>query len=477
MYADKSKERKAAAPPNESERPPSPEEQPTSPDHERTQRHGRLPPTNIMLLGPSGSGKTSLLNLVSDGEPYPVSTGDGLCTTHFRISRSFALGGRPYRLFDFPGFHTTSLNDLDIMRKMAYLLVKPVEHQYGRKPQRLSGILYLHPEGNDAGDERLQETIESLRHFVGDPWLSHITIAVVGNADSDSIAQLKEPTSAFHSLHSQGAKIVPLSLEVPKIEEVLSGFEPTPPSQLRVLQYVRWGHYGQLVGISAFLEEITSSRQKESAGKPERPRRITYEESETSRQQLQVTLDETEHELKSLRSQLEQTQQEYASLRSELQLSDNTEQSKIVQSLQDLNRAIDDFGRSVAQHMVDNFASSLKKEDPTTLDASDFTELQRQFGHQGGKCSLAASLKGEGLPIEDFIDLALRTFLCQKLCKNVFIPFHPTLAASVEPGFMESLYEEVRRQVSPIAAAKWRASSFLALSKGNKLDKPIIEAQ
>jgi hypothetical protein len=30
---------------------------------------------------------------------------------------------------------------------------------------------------------------------------------------------------------------------------------------------------------------------------------------------------------------------------------------------------------------------------------------------------------------------------------------------------------------SPIVAAKWRASSFMALSKGNKLNQPMIESQ
>ncbi|KDN40996.1 hypothetical protein RSAG8_07702, partial [Rhizoctonia solani AG-8 WAC10335] len=247
-------------------------------------------------------------------------------------------------------------------------------------------------------------------------------------------------------------------------------------------------------------------QREQHTGRTWRPPRITIEESEASRQQLQVTLDATETELKLLRSQLEQTQLEYASLRSELQLHDNTEQSKIVQSLQDINRAIDDFGRSVAEYMVDTFAASLNKDDPTTLDASDFPELQRQFGHQEGSSSLAASsegnglpiedfidlalrnflcqklykdasFEGNGLPIEDFIDLALRNFLCQKLYKDVFIPFHPTPAAGAEPNFVVSLYEEVRRQGPPVVAAKWRACLFMALSKGNKLDKPAIEAQ
>ncbi|CCO35407.1 hypothetical protein BN14_09525 [Rhizoctonia solani AG-1 IB] len=319
--------------------------------------------------------------------------------------------------------------------------------------------------------------MESLRHLVGDPWLSFVTIAIVPGPDSDPITRFQESTSPFYTLYSRGAKVLSMPLESSRVQEVLLEFEPSPPLP-RWTQKVRPSYYsGRPEGLDRFIEEITKVNRTESSNKTKRPPKITLEESEASRQQLQDTLDQTEAELQSLRSQLEQTQLEYASLRSELQLNDNTEQSKVVQSLNDLNRTIDDFGRSVAEYMVDNFAAILNKDDPTALDASNFTGLQRQFGHQGGKPSLAASSRGEGLPIEDVIDLALRSFLCQMLYKSVFLPFYPTLTTSAAPGFMDSLYEEIRRQVSPTVAAKWRASSFVALSQGNKFNHSVIESQ
>ncbi|KAJ1303489.1 hypothetical protein OPQ81_011676 [Rhizoctonia solani] len=453
MYADKLEQEGAAALYDEPEPPSNPDERLSSPTRDRMQR--RTPPIDIMLLGPSGSGKSSLFNMVTNERPQAVSGATGLCTTYLRTSRIFTIGGRAFRLIDSPGFHTTSLNDSEILKKIVIYLLKPRD---SRRPAPLSGILYLHPEGDGVGDDRLKGTMESLKHLVGEPWLPSVTIAVLGSSDPDRIAQLRGLKSPFYSLYSGGAKILPLSLEIPKVEEILLGFSPEAPPPCSILS--------------------KGPHRIEPGGKTERPRRITLEESEISRQQLQATLDEIEIELKSLRSQLEQTQLEYASLRSELQLNDNTEQSKIVQSLQDLNRAIDDFGRFVAEYMVDHYKGDrFNNENPTTLDASDFTELQRQFGHQGGKPSLAASYKGDGLPIEDFIDLALRSFLCQKLCKDMFIPFHPSLVACAEPDFMASLYEGVRCQVSPTVAAKWRASSFVALSKGNKLEKPIMEEQ
>ncbi|KAF8754977.1 hypothetical protein RHS01_05540 [Rhizoctonia solani] len=358
------------------------------------------------------------------------------------------------------------MNDSAIFKKLIAYLARPREGRYGPK---LSGILYLHSEEKAVGDERLKSTMEGLRHLVGDPWVPFITIGVIGkesNSNStDMITQLQAPTSPS-TLCTQ---------VVPRSYHYLSNF-------LKSKSEAKLSFWPFTIGWSGPICRRINETQRDTYGhykKSVHPRnKITYEESEASRHQLQFTLDETETELQSLRSQLEQTQLEYSSLRSELQLNDNTEQSKLVQSLSDLNRAVDDFGRSVAEHVVDNYKTDrFDEEDPTTLNALDFLGLQRQFGHQGGKSSLVASSKGEGLPIEDFIDLALRGFVCQKLCKNVFNPFHPTLTAGVEHDFMASLYEEVRRQASPIVASKWRANSFMALSKGNKLDQSMIESQ
>ncbi|CEL54820.1 hypothetical protein RSOLAG1IB_11765 [Rhizoctonia solani AG-1 IB] len=478
MYADQLEAAGADTPIEEPERPPTPDRHPSSPDRERSYKPFHV--TTIMLLGPSGSGKSSLYNLATNQRGQKISNGASLCTERFWASYPFTIGGRSFRLIDSPGFHATSLSDPELFKKLVIHLTRPRE---GRKLPKLSGILYLHPKESALEDGQLKARMEALRHLVGDPWAPFITIAVMEkepNIDSiDTVARLQAPASPFHYLYTSGAKILPLTFETPKLQEVLLGFDPDPPSRPRLFQKVRANHFGRLDGLDQFIEEIANYNRAESTGNPGRPRtKITYEESETSRQQLQLTLDETETELKSLRSQLDQTQLEYSSLRSELQLNDNTEQSKIVQSLNDLNRAIDNFGRSVAEYMVDNYtADSFSTEDPVTLDALNFAELQRQFGHQVGKSSLVASFKGDGLPIEDFIDLALRGFTCQDLCRNVFDPFHPTLLSGAESDFMDSLYDEVRRQASPIVAAKWRASSFMALSKGNKLNQPMIESQ
>ncbi|CAE7056620.1 unnamed protein product [Rhizoctonia solani] len=474
MYSDKMLRGDTNFFSDEMKRPPTPEERVNSPPKEKARK---LPEARILIIGPSGSGKSSLINMVSN-EGLPVaSQGMGLCTTKvWSLHNSIMINERAFRLIDSPGFNTSNLSNANVLKQLVAYLVK-VRGKYNIK---LSGVLYLHPQGDDLACGQLKQNLEALTHLFGEPWLSHFTFAIVGNnvgIESDGVRQLQEPSSPFYPLHIAGARFRALPFELPRIQSLLCEFDPTPPADARFYSRVSWSLPARITGLDSFMDEILGFRQAPPTKKTGRPVKITLEESETTRQQLQDTLEVTEAELKSLRSQLEQTQLEYASLRSELQLNDNTEQSTIIQLLQDLNRAVDDFGRLVAAFMVDNCAASLNKDDPTTLDASSFTELQRQFGHQAGRSSLVASSGGDGLPIEDFIDLALRSCLCQKLYKSVFIPFHPTLTTSTEPSFMASLYEEVRRQVSPIVAAKWRANSFMALSKGNKPDRIVIEAQ
>ncbi|CAE6537627.1 unnamed protein product [Rhizoctonia solani] len=454
--------------------PPPSNERPSQPAPSRDRTWKRTPTTDILLLGPSVSGKSSLINMASGNNNQVVSEGVGTNMAYFRATRAFTIGERWFRLIDSPGFDPTSLSDSELMKRVIVYLIK------SRDNPRLAGILYLHPEGKDIEDERLKGIMEALKFLVGDSWLPSVTIAVTTDevaADSGIITRLREPTSPFYSLSSKGANILPLSFELQEIRDILLGFKPGPPRP-RFLNEVRWNPPDRNIrGLDRFVEEIVGHRRRETAGKIGRQRKITHEESEAGSQQLRMALDTAEIELKFLRSQLEQTRSEYASLRSELQLNDNTEQGKITRSLGDLNRAINGFGRSVAEYVVVKFAATLEKDNPTTLDASDPIGLQDQFRHQVGKYSLVASSSNEGLAIEDFIDLALRSFLCQTLCKDVFAPFHPTLAASPDSGAIASLYEKVRRRVSPTVAAKWRESTFMALSEGHEFDKPAIEAQ
>ncbi|KAH7336862.1 hypothetical protein B0J17DRAFT_665151 [Rhizoctonia solani] len=229
--------------------------------------------------------------------------------------------------------------------------------------------------------------------------------------------------------------------------------------------------------LRSSTNKLTVPQRTATTDKINHPGKVELEEPEASHQQHWPPTHEPKSEHNSLQYQLEQAQLENAILRSELQLNDNTEQSKILQLLEDINHAVDAFGRSIAEYMFDQYgAERLKKDDPTTLDAAHSINLRTQFGHQTGKSSLVMSSKNAGLHIEDFVDFALRGFVLRKLCKDVFIPFHPTLMKA-ESDFMSSLYEKIRGQASPAVAAKWRMSTFMALSMGNKLHESAIDKQ
>ncbi|QRW06689.1 50S ribosome-binding GTPase [Ceratobasidium sp. AG-Ba] len=179
-------------------------------------------------------------------------------------------------------------------------------------------------------------------------------------------------------------------------------------------------------------------------------------------QQLERALSEQETEVKSLRVQLEQTQLDYASLRSELQLKDNTEPSKLVRSLEVLNRSIEDFGRHVAEHIVDQRISHYT-DDHTALKASNLSELKAMFHQSEGGFSLIMSPTGEGMQTEDFFDLAVRSIVCHRIHQDIFLPFHPNLANSPSNLFIQKLYGAIQKQEHPTIAFRWRANAFLGL--------------
>lgn len=288
----------------------------------------------------------------------------------------------------------------------------------------------------------------AIKYLFGEAWLPYVTIAVVGScapSEADMIHQLQDPSSPFYPLHAGGAKIRRLTLQIPQIQDILMEFDTQstdPAFYSRVRYNWRANRYDGLDKLVDQALDIAHNSNRTSF----HARRITFEESENSRQQLQLALTDAEAELKSLRAQLEQTRLEYGQLRSELQLNDNTELNRIVQSLKTLNRGIEDFGRTMAQYLVDNYCVGyIDNNENTTLPGTNLAGLKAQFKHQEGEASLIASPDGIGLPVEDFLDLALRSILCQRLHECIFLPFHPILGVTTESTFITSLYEEVRR--------------------------------
>lgn len=326
---------------------------------------------------------------------------------------------------------------------------------------KLTGVLYLHPEESDLSSKQLKQNLGALKALLGDYWLPCVKIAVVPSpaereASSDVVNSLQEPTSPFYDLHVGGAEIRSLTLQTQAIRQVLLDYNTQPPQAPSF--YARFRN-GRPRGLEAYVEEqLGLPKVDMSSSQPHHARsrgrggrgqnnstRSAPEESARGIQQLELALVEVENEKSSIRDQLQQTHFEYASLRSELQLHDNMEQHMIVQSLKDLNRQIGSLGRSVAASLVDSYAET-RSSNITTLQTANFSDLKAQFGHTDGISSLVLSSTGEGVPIEDFLDFALRSIFCQRLYENIFLPFHPELANSPNDEFMASLYREVRIQ-------------------------------
>jgi hypothetical protein len=298
-----------------------------------------------------------------------------------------------------------------------------------------------------------------LKVLLGDPWLSRLTIAVTAkksgaDIDAGSIRSLQEPTSPFYTVHAGGAKIIGLSSKPESFRDLLFDYISLPSQLTQVQEQLLSGQITHLDGhIESALKRMPSRAVPRRASISHRStNRVTgrslkesLTEATDRSHHLEVALAESEIEVKRLREELEQTRSEYASLRSELQLNDNMEQNKIVRSLGGLNRGIENFGRCMAEHLVDNHISSYSNDD-TALKAFDLNEIKAQFHHSEGIPSLVVSSSGAGMPTEDFFDLAVRSILCKRLCENIFLPFHPTLAKDSSNGFMTDLYQVVRCQ-------------------------------
>ncbi|KAG8792438.1 hypothetical protein FRC12_006085 [Ceratobasidium sp. 428] len=352
----------------------------------------------------------------------------------------------------------------------------------------ITGVIYLHPEASDLNCDHLKQNIGALKRLLGNRWLPRLKIAVIPtesetNFDPNLLNSLKDTSSPFHTVHTEGAEILALPLRTENIQAIIAGYTLLPRQPPRIqLQLLD----NEIRNLESYIGNMLSPIPvKTSSGRSSHPHRNTNRgsgrsvennltEAKEKSQYLELALNELEAEAKHLRDQLEQTRSEYASLRSELQLNDNTEQSSIVQSLKDLNRSIENLGRSIAEHMFDSYIQASDIDDDTTLAASNLPQIKAQFCHQEGVTSLVVSSTGSGMPIEDFFDLGVRSILCRRLYKNIFLPFHPTLVDDPRNEFTHGLYNEVRKQENQTIAAKWRANSFLALSKG---DDAEIRAQ
>ncbi|QRV92562.1 coiled-coil domain-containing protein [Ceratobasidium sp. AG-Ba] len=420
-----------------------------------------------------------------------AALGSGPCTTRFRF-HELCLAGHIVRLIDSPGFDGPPSSSKRVLSKLVFYLMN-LQHN----PRRLSAIILLHPEGHDLESDNLRDNINALKVMVGQSSLPRLKIVVVpsqkqATIDPHAISALQAPNSPFYDAHVGGAEILTLTPQPEDIKKLLANCASLPGQLLRVqsqilnrriaigdiTEYID-GIFNRGPGRSS-LQQTPRPRQRgnHTAGRSMRadPTDVIHERA----QQLERALSEQETEIKSLRGQLEQTRLDYASLRSELQLNDNTEPSKLVRSLEILNRSIEDFGRHMAEHIVDQRIPDYT-DDHTALKALNISEIKAMFHQKEGGFSLVMSPTGEGMQTEDFFDLAVRSIVCHRIHQDIFLPFHPNLVDSPSNLFIQNLYGAIQKQgrlilliffamtsnstilEHPTIAFKWRANAFLGL--------------
>jgi hypothetical protein len=274
--------------------------------------------------------------------------------------------------------------------------------------------------------------------LLGDSFLKRLTVLLAHRFQGEVnqreiIAPLLDSKSPFRDLCDLGARVEVSPLETQSVRTLLLSFTENRPELVSVQNELgRSGRIPNDGDISTYLTKCARMKHGESVAI--RPKVTTasltqiQNQVSSSRQpskdikRLELQLAESKKQTEDFSSQLQQRLSQYTALCSQLQIHENTEQSEIVQNLIDINRRIEDLALSLSQHLVDTYGGHDKT---TTQCAVQLSELKLLFEHQEGRGSLVQSSKGVGMLLEDFLDVSIRSILCEQLYKRIFAPFHP----------------------------------------------------
>ncbi|CEL54219.1 hypothetical protein RSOLAG1IB_11617 [Rhizoctonia solani AG-1 IB] len=422
----------------------------------------------ILIVGPSGSGKTWTIKNYCRSTKEPLGDMPYVATKSTKVTK-LHIGGQPFELIDTPGFDGISLTDAETFADIANYLSNTKPTQTG-----ISGIIYVHRAGNAVHSRSLQQNFRVLNNiFLGDIGITRLGFLVTQINDQDIQTDygklLTSHGSVFNTVFSAGAGTV----------------VATYPNQIGFEQLLKYYGSKMPVLLPVQLDESCKSHSTflDRVGKElgyydyhvaqsllddrERYLRELYEQQLANQRDSEIQL----------RQELQKSRLEYSSLRSQLQLQENVEQSEVVQALKDLNRMIDDFGRSVSAHLTDNYVQKLLGRDPsraTTLHSRDTSTLKALFHHRDGQSSLVACSTGKGINIEAFLDYSIRHFLCRFLTIGIFQPFHPEIDSSLD-NVLSTSYANIRERESQAIAGKWRSETFKSLDQSNS--KGLVEGE
>ncbi|KDN42574.1 hypothetical protein RSAG8_06717, partial [Rhizoctonia solani AG-8 WAC10335] len=378
-------------------------------------------------------------------------------------------------LIDSPGLDNTSMSDTDVFTKLIQFLCS------GKTPAMIVGVIYLHTQDTRLGSGVLKKNLNLIKHLLGDSFLERLTVLLVPRsgeqADHQALVRpLLDPKSPFYALYDSGAQFNVSALETQPIRNMLHSYAGMAPVHMSVQNELsRPGRKLTDENVSSYLTKC--ERTREGGPRITRPRIATealsqinpHNPSSTQHRsiemkRLQSELEESMRQTDGFVVQLQDHLSQYTALRSQLQVHENLEQNDIIQtkSLIVLNRHIDDFASSLSQHLTDTYGGP---NITTAQHAFHLPQLKQLFGHEEGKASLVQSSTGEGMPLEDFLDVAIRSILCEQLYKRIFASFHPGLDIS-DPrnGYIVALYGRIQETETQATLGRWRTASFSAIS-------------
>ncbi|CEL54218.1 hypothetical protein RSOLAG1IB_11616 [Rhizoctonia solani AG-1 IB] len=427
----------------------------------------------ILILGAQGSGKSSLINAAFGKNVRELSNGFELATQDFHFV-TLGSGRYKFMLVDSPGFDNTSFSDAEVMTRLIRFLC------CGKALAPVTGVIYVHPQEGYLGSGILKRNMLLLRSLLGDSFLNRLTVLLVhrpkGEVNHQKIlAPLLDSRSPFRTLYDLGARVETISLETQPVRDLLLSFAEKGPEFMSVQNELsRSGRMPNDGDISTYLTKC--ARIKHGAHALTGPKvmatglsQIQNHISSSSRQpltkdikKLEVQLAESKKQAEDFSSQLQQHLSQYTALCSQLQIHENTEQSAIVQNLIDINRRVEDLALSLSQYLVDTYGGQDKT---TTQYAAHLSELKLLFEHDEKEGSLVQSSKGEGMLLDDFLDVAIRSILCEQLYKRIFAPFHPGLSRSdPRDQYTIKLYNHIKAKETQATLGRWRTASFSAIS-------------
>ncbi|CAE6494305.1 unnamed protein product [Rhizoctonia solani] len=423
-------------------------------------------PVRVLIVGPSGSGKTCVINDSYCGRKEPMGEVLYKATKHIEITHMDFEGHR-FELLDTPGFDSVSMSDVEAFVELASYFLDPKRVETG-----INGIIYVHRAGNTVYSRSLLRNFRVLtKVLLGDTGVARLTFLVTqdNTPDLDYRRLLAARGSAFNAAFSAGAKFAPNPNRA-GLAQLLRHYASQEPIILPIqTDELCRSRVAFVTRVEKELGYYEFNSAQSLLDDQERQLREIYDQKLANQSELEAQLHQ----------ELQKCRQEYSSLRSQLQLQENVEQSQVVQTLRDINRMIDDIGRSVSAYLTDNYVRSTFGKDATrvtALHSRDRSTLMDLFAHQEGRSSLIAHSNGQGMRIEEFLDYSIRHFLCEFLAIRLFRPFHPGIDTSLSKALLAS-YENIQNREPQAIAGKWRAETFKSLHRAGSDGSRASEEQ